>query len=148
LKGSDKVPVSEPHFVPKVHPATRAVEVDDPMMLYACPTGGDPELMIQCLVQEYAWMGFDGQAIMRLFHDSEYPALNALLAHYGANWVLTQVQNVLAATGVHRFSGIVVDEAAEVADKSEVVELGIARLNMTRSKRRAAGERSEDASGQ
>ena len=140
--------VSEPQYVPKVHPATRSVEADDPMMLYACPTGGDPELMIQCLVQEYAWMGFDGQAIMRLFRDSEYPALNALLAHYGENWIRARVQNILAGTGVHRFSGMVVDEADDMADKSEMIELGTERLQATRCKPRADRERNEDASGQ
>jgi len=140
------VTVSEPQYVPKVHPATRSVEADDPMMLFACPTGGDPALMIQCLVQEYAWMGLDGQAIMRLFHDSEYPALNALLAHYGEDWIRARVRNILAATGVLRFSGTVIDEADEMADKSELIELGIDRL--TRFSPGVDGERNEDASGQ
>ena len=49
-------------FVPKVHPATRAVEPDDPMDLDATLVPGDVDLMFRSVVQEYAWMGWGDRA--------------------------------------------------------------------------------------
>jgi hypothetical protein len=148
LKGRATVTVNEPQYVPKVHPATRAVEADDPMMLFACPTVGDPELMVQCLVQEYAWMGFDAPAIVCLFRDQEYPALNALWAHYGEEWIRARVQSILGMTGVHRCSGTVTEEAQEIEEDSHFIELGLERLAQTGFAPTSEGERNQHASGQ
>jgi hypothetical protein len=65
-------------FVPKVHPASRAAEPEDPLALHAIALEGDPELMLECLVQEYAGMGWDAEQILHLFRDPSYPALNEL----------------------------------------------------------------------
>ena len=70
-------------FVPKVHPATRPVEPDDPMNLYAVEVPGDPELMLRLLVEEYARMGWGLDALVGLFRDPFYVAAHGLWLHYG-----------------------------------------------------------------
>src|SRR5581483_2386529 len=89
--------------VPKVHPLTRTVEPEDPMELVANPVQGDPEVMLQCIVQEFAWMGWDADQLLQLFDSPEYPVLNQLLAHYGAEQIQRVVASLLAETGVFRF---------------------------------------------
>ena len=66
-------------FVPKVHPRSRAVEPDDPMTLQRDRRRGRPRRADPCLVQEYAWMGWDAEQIAALFHDPFYPMLHGLL---------------------------------------------------------------------
>src|SRR5262245_19305051 len=72
-----------PSLVPKVHPTSRPVEPDDPLTLHATTVAGDPELMLHCLVQEYAWMGWDAEQILSLFRDPFYPVLHGLWCLYG-----------------------------------------------------------------
>ncbi len=115
-------------LVPKVHPATRPVEADDPLAPCATAVGGDPEVMLECLVQEYAWMGWDVSHILRLFGDPGYPALNGLLDHYGADGVRRRVAAVLARMGVFRVSGTVRDDPEPEDDEPELIQLGTRRV--------------------
>jgi hypothetical protein len=129
-------------FVPKVHPASRAVEAEDPYMLNATAVpGGDPEVMLECLVQEYAWMGWDAEQVLGLFRDPLYPALNALLHHYGEDGVRHRVEGVLDRMGVFRVSGTVSDEQQGDEDEHELelIELGVARALAPRGNSHAQG---------
>jgi hypothetical protein len=119
---------SESHLVPKVHPLDRAAEADDPYTLHATPVEGDPEVMLECLVQEYAWMGWGLPQILRLFGDPNYPALNGLLAHYGEEGVRRRVAAAQGRTGVFRFSGTVRDEPEPDDDDPELISLGTSRV--------------------
>jgi hypothetical protein len=112
-------------WVPKVHPATRAVEAEDPFELHATAVTGDPEVMLQCLVQEYAWMGWDAARIIGLFRDPSYPALNALREAFGEEGVSRRVHELLATMGVYRFEGTVHDEPEPDDAEPERIELGI-----------------------
>jgi hypothetical protein len=114
-------------MVPKVHPLERPAEADDPLALHATPAAGDPEVMLECLVQEYAWMGWDAEAIVALFRGPFSPALNALLRHYGEGGVRRRVAAVLGRMGVFRFSGTVRDEPEPSDEEPELIELGVAR---------------------
>jgi hypothetical protein len=130
------------HLVPKVHPASRAVEADDPFALNATAVaGGDPEVMLECLVQEYAWMGWDAAQVLGLFRDPLYPALNALLHHYGEGGVRRRVEGVLNRMGVFRVSGTVSDEPEPDEDghQPELIELGVARALTSRRDSHAQG---------
>src|SRR5262245_41495249 len=98
------------NLVPKVHPLTRAVEPEDPMELVANPVVGDPEVMLECIAQEYAWMGWDAGQLLGLFRSPNYPVLNQLLAHFGEDGVRHRVEAVLGRSGVFRFVETVVDE--------------------------------------
>ena len=107
-------------FVPKIHPATRPAEPEDPFTLHATLAAGDPELMLQCLVQEYAWLGWDAEQILSLFRDPFYPALHALRDLYGEDGVRQRVEALIRESGVLHF-----DIAMDEEPQAELVQLGI-----------------------
>lgn len=90
------------NFVPKVHPATRPVEPDDPMNLYAVEVPGDPELMLRLLVEEYARMGWGLDALVDLFRDPFYVASHGLWLHYGEEELKRRLTALLGRVGVVR----------------------------------------------
>jgi hypothetical protein len=105
-------------FVPKIHPATREIARDDPMTLHATTVAGDPEVMLRCVVQEYAWMGWDNEQIFALFQQPFYPALNALREYYGEAGIRERISRVLGRSGVFRFAETV-NEAATIGDEPQ-----------------------------
>src|SRR5262245_60941836 len=107
---------SSERFVPKVHPATRSVEPDDPMTLHATPVPGDPEAMLRCVVQEYAWLGWDAEHILSLFRDPFYPALHGLRSLYGDAGIRERVVGLLRQTGVFHFQASVREEPEPAAE--------------------------------
>lgn len=104
-----------PRFVPKVHPAAREVEPDDPMTLHAMVFPGDPDVMIRAVVQEYGGMGWDDDAILGLFLDPFYPALHGVALALGMDEVRRRIAAVLKEHGVYRFR-CTVREAPEEPD--------------------------------
>lgn len=86
----------------KVHPATRAVLPDDPMGLHALEVPGDADLMLRLLVEEYARIGYDLEAIMRLASDPNYVGFHGLLKTHGEDEFRRRIRQVLARTGVIR----------------------------------------------
>jgi hypothetical protein len=130
---------SENRLVPKVHPATRPVEADDPYSLHATAVGGDPEVMLECLVQEYAWMGWNTEQVVGLFRNPSYPALNALLHYFGEENVRRRVEVVLKRMGVFRVSGTVHDEAEPEEEEPELIQLGISRVYAGKGDRHVQG---------
>src|SRR5690348_11041295 len=118
------IPLSE-RLVPKVHPATRPVEPGDPLSLHATELAGDPELMLQCLVQEYAWDGWDAEQILRLFRDPFYPALHNLWCLYGEAGLRDRLLAVVGQTGIWRFQTTVREEPETVDQEPELIPLGI-----------------------
>jgi hypothetical protein len=115
-------------LVSKIHPLTRAVEPEDPMELVATPVEGDPDVMLECLVQEFAWMGWDAEQLMGLFRNSSYPVLNQLLRHYGDKDVRRRVEAILGRFGRLRFrETIVEDPDPEDHDEPELIQLTVRR---------------------
>jgi hypothetical protein len=98
--------MSDKQWVPKIHPASRAVESEDPMMLVANPVAGDPDQMLACVVQEFAWMGFDTEALLALFGDRFYPVLFQLREYYGEDELRRRIEAQLEKSGVMRFHEI------------------------------------------
>lgn len=90
------------NFVPKVHPATRPVEPEDPMNLFAVEVPGDPELMLRLLVEEYARMGWGLEAIIGLFRDPFYVAAHGLWLHYGEEDLRQRLTVMLGRIGIVR----------------------------------------------
>jgi len=114
------------NLVPKVHPATRGVEAEDPMELMAQPALGDPEVMLECIVQEFVWMGWDLEELMGLFYDPQYPVLNHLREHYGEVEVRRRVREVANRLGVFRFQETVDEEIEpDQDDGPELIQLNI-----------------------
>ena len=81
----------------------KELEPDDPMQLAGALAHGDPGLMLDCLVEEYAHMGFDAERILELFQPG-YAATHALLLALGPEAVRQRVGEVLARCGVLRVS--------------------------------------------
>jgi hypothetical protein len=129
------------NLVPKVHPLGRPAEADDPYTLHASAVGGDPEVMLECLVQEYAWMGWDTKQLLALFRHPAYPALNALLGYYGEGGVRRRVAAVLGRMGTFRVSGTVRDEAEPPEDEPEpeLIALGTRRVRESKGDSHAQG---------
>jgi hypothetical protein len=117
--------MTTPHLVPKVHPATRGVEADDPLELVAEPLPGDPDLMLACVVQEFAWMGWGADQLLELFRSPDYPALNQLLARYGAAEVRRRVGELLGRSGVFRVREAVADDPDPEDDEPELIQLTV-----------------------
>ncbi|MDP6447249.1 MAG: hypothetical protein QF805_25865 [Pirellulaceae bacterium] len=91
-----------PHAVPKVHPATREVLPEDPMDLRGFEVPGDPELMMRMLIEDYARMGWDADAIMRLAQDPNYLAFHGLLRMLGEDGLRRRVADTISRCGVMR----------------------------------------------
>src|SRR3990172_7813607 len=89
--------------VPKVHPLDRMADAEDPFELMAEPVTGDPEVMIQCMLEEFLWMGWDATALESLFHHPGYPVLVALREHFGDEEVRQRIAALVQRTGVPRF---------------------------------------------
>jgi hypothetical protein len=112
------------NWVPKVHPATRAAEQDDPLTLHAIPVGGDPEMMLHCVVQEYAWMGWGADDILALFRDPGYPVLGALLSWYGEEGLRERLRATLRQTGVFHYEATVSEEPDDDREEPELIQIG------------------------
>lgn len=87
---------------PKTHPASREMLPDDPMDLHGFQVPGDPKLMLRLLVEEYARIGWDAEAIMRLARDPNYQGFHGLLKLYGEGPLWEKISAILARTGVIR----------------------------------------------
>ena len=111
-------------FVPKIHPANRPVEPEDPMSLHATSVAGDPEIMLQCLVHEYAWLGWDADHILGLFRDPFYPALNNLLQQLGEDRIRQRLHEILSSLGILHFEEVLQDDG-DAKDETQMVELGV-----------------------
>jgi hypothetical protein len=89
-------------FVAKVHPATRELLPDDPLEMQAFEVPGDPELMLRFIVEEYARIGANADAIMQLAGDPFYQALHGLWLHFGDDGMRARLANILRRCGVIR----------------------------------------------
>lgn len=87
---------------PKVHPATREVQPDDPMNLHGVEVDGDPEIMLRMLVEEYARMGCGLEELMDLCRQPFYVGFHGLLQFYGEPELTRRVSGILSRCGVFR----------------------------------------------
>ena len=86
------------------HPKNRPAEPEDPFQMFAGGVEGDPGLMLDCLIEEYARMGIDADEIHGLFENPEFLATHGLRDHFGAEATRDRVRSVLARCGVLRVS--------------------------------------------
>ncbi len=101
-------------WVEKVHPLSRRAENDDPLELMAQPAIGDPDVMLECILQEFAWMGWSVEQLLSLFQHPGYPVLNQLREFYGDAEVRRRVETLAARWGQLRFRETVVDPEEDV----------------------------------
>lgn len=106
------------NWVPKVHPLARDAATEDPFELSGRDAAGDPQVMLECLLQEFLWMGCGADELWRLFDDPNYPLLTGLREHYGDATIKGRIDDLVARSGTPTFHVSVV-EAAEDADDLE-----------------------------
>ena len=120
--------MTTPQFVPKVHPATREVESDDPLELVASPAPGNADVMLECIVQEFAGLGYDADELTGLFSNPAYPVPNQLLHYYGPAEIRRRIGALLARSGVFHTHEVIADEPDPVDDhEPELIELTVRR---------------------
>lgn len=112
-------PESQPDWVAKVHPLARPAEAEDPYELVAQPVAGDPDVMLECILQEYAWMGWTGEQLLSLFRNPGYPVLVELHRHFGEEAIRARVAALAAQWGTLRFRETLV----EPEDEESAMEL-------------------------
>lgn len=103
-------------WVAKVHPMDREAEAEDPFELMADMVVGDPEVMMECILQEYVWMGWSREELLSLFRDPGYPVLCDLASFYGQAEVERRVDELLARMGNLHFTAFVAEPDEEDDD--------------------------------
>ena len=88
--------------VSKVHPASREMLTDDPLSLHDVEVPGDVDVMMRMLVEDYARMGWDHDAIVSLAQDPFYPAFHGLYLRLGEDTFRRRASNILSRVGVMR----------------------------------------------
>lgn len=116
---------ADENMVPKVHPLSRDATADDPMELTAELVGGDPDVMLECVLQEFAWMGLNGEQLIALFHNPGYPVLCGLRECLGEETVRRRVESLMAQWGVLQFREVHAEPDQDDEDAMELVPLRI-----------------------
>jgi hypothetical protein len=110
-------------LVPKVHPLAREAGPEDPFELMAEPVAGDPAVMLECILQEFAWMGWDAEQLLTLFHHPGYPVLCQLREFYGDEEIHRQVTALLNRWGVLRFRETIAEPEPDEDHEPELVQI-------------------------
>jgi hypothetical protein len=105
------------------HPRDRATQQDDPMMLEPVEIDGDPEIMIDCLIEEFARMGWDTPTIIRMFDNPFYEGPHRARQLYTADAFEARVRRVLGRCGTLRVR-IVERGEANVTEKFASLTVG------------------------
>jgi len=87
---------------PKVHPASREILPDDPLEMHGFEISGDPLLMLQMLVEEYARIGWGVEAILALARDPNFQAFHGLWRRFGEDELRRRICKWLSRCGVFR----------------------------------------------
>jgi hypothetical protein len=110
-------------FVPKVHPLTRDVEPDDPLELMAHTAVGDPDVMLECILQEFLWMGWSEEELVGLFDHPGYPLLGELRRFFGDDEVRRRVAALVATCGRWRFRETIAEPDPEPDHGLELLQI-------------------------
>src|SRR5262245_51956435 len=126
----DEMCDAENQWVPKVHPLDRDAAPEDPMELFATPVHGDPDVMLQCMLEEFAWMGMDGDALVQMCRHPNYPVLNQLWDHFGEAEVRARIEALVARTRLVQFHEIMSETADEDLEDEEppLIQLSLTKL--------------------
>ena len=103
----------------RTHPRDRDARGDDPLEISGIQVDGDPEVMLDCIVEEYARLGCDAADILRMFDDPFFQGPYGLTRAFGRDYVRLRVRGVLGRCGVLR---VRVVEAPPEDAESEPVE--------------------------
>jgi hypothetical protein len=82
------------------HGARKQTEATDPLELKGAVVPGNVDYLARCFIEEFAFMGRDGAAILELFRDPCYVAVHAIYRRRGEEAVRRLIDEVLAECGV------------------------------------------------
>ena len=88
---------------------------------------GEPDVMFECIAQEFAWMGWSIDQLMELFHAPGYPVLNQLLELFGEAEVRQRLERLVAGVGIFRVREVIDEDPEPDNDESELIQLNIRR---------------------
>ena len=101
---------------------TKEPEKDDPMELQGFECDGDPDFMIECLIEEFTRLGWPGEKIARMFESPVYPVLHRLGQTRGPEAIRRKVELVTQRCGIFRFRTVErtpEDELVQIAATKE-----------------------------
>lgn len=84
------------------HPGDKPLKADDPMEMMAATTHGDPLLMLDGIVEEYARMGWGREQIAELFDTPFFQATYGLKKLLGKEEIERRIDTTLQRCGVFR----------------------------------------------
>ena len=88
------------------HSRKQNAEPDDPMQLRPRLVEGNPEAMLEGLIEEYARLGWDANQIARIFEDPFFVATHGLARRFGGEAIRCRIEQTLQRCGVFRFDTI------------------------------------------
>ncbi len=83
--------------------SAKPAAADDPMQVRGDLVPGDQQVMLQCLVEEFARMGWDANQIGLLFENKFFLASHGLAERLGQKAVRECIEQTLQRCGVFRF---------------------------------------------
>ncbi len=83
-----------------IDPESKPLDPDDPMEMKAAVIAGDERLMMECLIEEFAHLGWGAEKIARMFDDPFFLASHGLEKRFGRRAVLDCIEHTLARCGV------------------------------------------------
>ena len=86
------------------HPKDRPIEPADPMLLSAEQIDGNPGVMLESLIEEFARMGMPADQIQKLFQERSYQATYSLTERFGEEEVRRRINQTLERCGVYRYT--------------------------------------------
>ncbi len=86
-----------------IDPESKPLSPDDPMEIKAAVITGDERLMMECLIEEFAHLGWSAKKITRMFDEPFFLAAHGLEKRFGRQAVLDCIEHTLARCGVFHF---------------------------------------------
>jgi hypothetical protein len=83
-----------------IDPESKPLSPDDPMEIKATIIAGDERLMMECLIEEFAHLGWGAKKIARMFDKPFYLASYSLEKRFGRQTVHECIEHTLARCGV------------------------------------------------
>src|ERR1051326_334885 len=100
-----------------LHPRERPSKPDDPMQLDAIEvSGGDPAIMLDCLVEEFARLGWDADMMLGIFTQPFYAGTYGLNLKFGEDAIRRRIEQTLARCGTMRYRAVEHDLPLEFSD--------------------------------
>lgn len=85
------------------HNQAKPLDPDDPMEIKADVIAGDERLMMECLIEEFAHLGWGAKKIAGMFGEPFFLASHGLEKRFGRLAVLECIEHTLARCGVFHF---------------------------------------------